>query len=393
MKAKYLSLLIICMLFLSLFSLNCGDSNAENESEDSADSTNVSENGESDSTKSEKKDDEKIDLIPVEVTTLQKGTISDYILLSTNLETEEQAEVFSRIQGIVKKISYDEGDYVKSGTVLMELEADEYVLSEKRARLAYLKQKADFERLSAMYKEDLLSKEEFEQARYATEGLEVEWEQANLNLSYTKIKTPISGVIGDRQAKPGDRIQPTDKLFSVINTSNMIAIVYVPEKEISRVAKGQIAYISSDHIPGEQFTGWLKRVSPVIDPASGTFKVTIGVKVKNKQLRAGMFVNAHIITDTHENTVLVPKTAVVYENESMNVFVVKDSIAHKISLDIGFQDHEKVESKSGLSAGDKVIVVGQAGLKDKTKVKIVSEQENTIAMKKDEVSGIENRDS
>ena len=106
-----------------------------------------------------------------------------------------------------------------------------------------------------------------------------------------------------------------------------------------------------------------------------------------------MFVNAHIITDTHEDAVLVPKTAIIYENEAMNVFVVKDSIAHKINLDVGFQDFEKVESKSGLNAGDKVIVVGQAGLKDKTKVKIVSEQENTIAVKNEKVSGIKKRDS
>lgn len=393
MKTKYFSLLIMSMMIMNLVNFNCADSNAGNESDKSADSTNVSENINSDSTKSEKKEDEKNDLIPVEVTTLNKGSISDYILLSANLETEEQADVYSRIQGIVKKINYDEGDNVKSGTVLMQLEADEYVLSEKRARLAYLKQKADFERLSAMFNEDLLSKEEFEQARYATEGLEVEWEQAKLNLSYTKIKTPISGVIGDRQAKPGDRIQPTDKLFTVINTRDMIAIVYVPEKEIGRVNKGQVAYITSDHIHGEKYTGWLKRVSPVIDPSSGTFKVTIGVKVKNNKIRAGMFVNAHIITDTHEDAVLVPKTAIIYENEAMNVFVVKDSIAHKISLDVGFQDFEKVESKSGLNAGDKVIVVGQAGLKDKTKVKIVSEQENTIAVKNEKVSGIKKRDS
>ena len=165
----------------------------------------------------------------------------------------------------------------------------------------------------------------------------------------------------------------------------MIAVVYVPEKEISNVHKGQAAFITSDNLKNEKFTGWLKRVSPVIDPSSGTFKVTIGVKNVDNTLRAGMFVNAFIVTDVHENAILIPKTAIVYENEAMSVFVVRDSIAHKITLDVGFQDHEKIESINDIHEGDKVIVVGQAGLKDQTKVKIVSERENTIAMKKDEI--------
>jgi membrane fusion protein, multidrug efflux system len=379
--------IILLLLTSSLIYSGCTVTDEKEESGDSSDSTKVEQKEDSNSENEEKKDKEKdLELIPVEVTKIKNGTISNYILLSTNLETESQADVFPRIQGIVKKINHDEGDFVKSGQTLMELEADEYVLSEQRAELNYKKQEADFERLKSMFSEDLLSKEEFEQSRYATEGLKVDWKQAELNLSYTKIKSPINGVIGDRLRKPGDRIQPTDKLFSVINTNEMIAIVYVPEKEIGRVKKGQKAFITSDNLKNTRFKGWLKRVSPVIDPASGTFKVTIGVKNVDGALRAGMFVNAYIVTAVHKDAVLIPKTALVYENEAMSVFVVKDSLAHKITLDIGFEDHEKIESLEGIEEGDKVIVVGQAGLKDQTKVKIVSERENTIAMKKDEIS-------
>jgi membrane fusion protein (multidrug efflux system) len=135
-------------------------------------------------------------------------------------------------------------------------------------------------------------------------------------------------------------------------------------------------------MPGKQFTGWIKRVSPVVDPQSGTFKVTIGVKNVDNSLRAGMFVNTHIVVSTHENAVLIPKTAIVYENERMNVFVVRDTVAHKVSLKVGFQDNEKVEALADIEEGDKVIVVGQAGLKDQTKVKIVSERKDDIAVRR-----------
>ncbi|MDQ7052379.1 MAG: efflux RND transporter periplasmic adaptor subunit [candidate division KSB1 bacterium] len=193
--------------------------------------------------------------------------------------------------------------------------------------------------------------------------------------NYTRITAPISGVIGERLRRPGERIQPTDKLFTVINTSDMIAVIHVPEKAIRQIRKGQKAYLTSDHLRGQQFPGWVKRVSPVVDPASGTFKVTIGVKNRDSLLRPGMFVNVHIIMETHDNALLVPKVAVVYENEKMYVFAVRDSVAHKIEVKPGFQDHEKIEALADLKPGEKIIVVGQAGLKDKTPVSIVAERE------------------
>ena len=320
------------------------------------------------------------DIIPVEVTKIKKGVISDYILLSTNLETEKMASVYSRIQGLVASISAEEGDIVKKGQILMTLEADEYVLAEEKARLNYLSQKSDFDRMEAMYQQNLLSKEEYEKAKFTLQGLEVDWKEAKLNLSYTQIKTPIDGIVGDRLIKPGDRIQPSDKLYTVINTSEMIAVVYAPEKEMGNVVKNQRAYITSDNLPGEQYEGWIKRVSPVVDPQSGTFKITVGVKNPNNILRAGMFVNTNIITATHENAVLIPKTAIVYENEQLRVYVVKDSIANKVPLKVGFQDYEKIESLTGIVEGDQIIVVGQAGLKDKTKVRIVNERKNELAI-------------
>ena len=383
-KRKILIELIVFFMFC-LFIYNCGDGNAKGDGGQDNDSTAVTENDSTGKEMDENKSKEDEELIPVEVTTIKRGSISDYILLSTNLETEQMADIYSRIQGLVQRNLVEEGDFVKKNQLLATLEADEYKLAAERARLNYFRQKADFDRLTAMFKQDLLSNEEHEQAKYTTDGLKIEWEQAKLNLSYTKIRSPITGVIGDRFTKPGDRIQPTDRLFTVINTNEMIGVVYVPEKELGNIEKNQVAYITSDNLRGKRFIGWVKRVSPVVDPQSGTFKVTIGVKNKNKKLRSGMFVNAHIVTDTHEKAVLIPKTAIVYENEYMNVFVVKDSVAHKITLIPGFQDHEKVEALSDINEGDKVIVVGQAGLKDQTRVKIAMERENEVAMRRSQV--------
>ncbi len=342
-----------------------------------ADKNRAGKNDSSQVSKKEgKKQDKDFEMIPVETMIIGNGDIADYILLSSNLETEIQADVYSRSQGVVDSIKTEEGRYVQKGQVMLKLEADEYVIAEKKARVEFEKQLSIFKRNEAMHAKALLSNEEFEQAKYSLETARLNWEDARLQLDYMSIRSPISGWVGDRLVKIGQRIQPTDKLFSVVNISQVIAVVNVPEKNVDDLKTGQRAILTSDNIPGVKFEGFVKRISPVVDPASGTVKVTVGVKNRSRKLKPGMFVNVNLIIAVHQNTVLVPKLAIVYENEYMNVFVVKDSLAHKIRLTPGFEDSEKIESLKDLQAGDEVIVVGQAGLKDKTRVRVVARREN-----------------
>ncbi len=380
MKLRFLNIIAIFFFFLIV---SCGSEGAEKDNPDEAknDSTSI------DSTK--KAEDEKkekdSDLIPVEVTSIGKGEISKFILLSSNLETEIQADVYPRAQGIVEKILTEEGSYVEKNSVMVKLEAQEYKIAVNKARVEYEKQLSIYKRQQVMLDEKLLSQEEFDQVKYTMESAKYTLQDARLRLDYMSITSPISGWVGERLTKIGARVQPSDKLFSVVNKTEVIAVVYVPEKNINELKIKQPAVITSENLQNEQFEAQIKRISPVVDPSSGTFKVTVGVKNKDQQLKPGMFVNVHLIIDTHKEATLIPKTAVVYENEYMNIFVVRDSIANKIKLKPGYQDSEKIEAlNDSLFTSDKVIVVGQAGMKDKTKVRVVVERENRIIASSDE---------
>ncbi|MCZ6819340.1 MAG: efflux RND transporter periplasmic adaptor subunit [Calditrichaeota bacterium] len=377
MQTRVINLLLTLTVTASLLTIGCaGD---DSHSEDGKNSTAKSKDEIKEDDKKNKSEGEdskrEEDLIPVETTVVTVGDISSFILLSSNLETEKMTDIYSRVQGIIEKIFIEEGDYVKKGQLLLQLEPDELAFREAKAKVDYEQEKNLYERKKAMSEKQLLSKEEFEMAKFSVAARKLLWQEAKLNLNHTRITAPISGVVGERLRRPGDRIQPSDKLFTVINNDEMIAVIHVPEKEIGVIKKGQKAFIKSQHLGDDQFAGWIKRVSPVVDPQSGTFKVTVGIDNKGKRLRPGMFVNVHVITDVHRNTVLVPKTAVVYQNENMHVFVVKDNIAKKVTLVPGYQDYEKIESRSGIDPDDKIVVVGQAGLKDGAKVNIVAEQE------------------
>lgn len=363
MKSLIMKLMLLILVLGLVSQTGCGSKASANGNDENKSEKKVEEN------------EKKSERIPVEVTSVTKGDIAASILFSANLETERMVDIFPRVNGIIEDIKVEEGDFVEKGQVLLEIEPDAYELAEKRARLNYQQSEANFNRLESMFEKDLISKEDFEDAKYSLEIAHVNWEEAKLNLEYTRVTAPITGYIGERLCRPGDRIQPSDKLFLVANTDEFIAVIHVPEKELATVEKDQIAYLKSDNLGTIQFPGWVKRISPIVDANSGTFKVTVGVKNEDQILRPGMFVNVHVITEQHENTLLVPKTAVVYESDKMNVFVVRDSLAHKITLKNGFQDHEKIEVLDNLVEGEKIIVVGQSGLKDKTPVKIVAERD------------------
>ena len=117
----------------------------------------------------------------------------------------------------------------------------------------------------------------------------------------------------------------------------------------------------------------MERISPVVDPTSGTYKVTIGVTDRQNLLRIGMFVSLQIITSIHENITAVPKDAIVYESGLPFIYVVRNGLAHKVLLNAGVSDELYIEAISGISDGEEIIVVGKSGLKDNAKVRVMSE--------------------
>lgn len=374
---KFTTALLIMLTCLVLAGCSTGDANsAETAAADSSSAADSTQKSDQDTSGEEAKKDGKDQptAIPVEVTRLTTGPISSFLLYSSTLETEQTVNVYSRIAGLVEEIYVEESDRVQKGARLVQIEKDEYVLAERKARLEYEKLLADYNRLKALQAEELLSEEEFLTAEINMKQAEIAWEQAKLNLEYTTVTAPISGVIGDRLVNLGDRIQTSTNLFTVANLDEKIVRLYVPQSEYAKCYKNQTAMVTTDVMAGTRFNGYVKRISPIIDPQSGTFKVTVAVKDPQNQLRPGMFVNAELIVDTHKNARLIPKSALIYENERTYFFIVSRDSSQKLELKKGFEDAEKVEILNDLEAGTQIVVLGQNGLKDGSRVKIVEEK-------------------
>ena len=359
----------ILMVLLALMGPSCGNKKKGPQQE----TTKAEQAAQEDSVKKAEKED-LIDAVPVRTTQATLGRISSYLPFPSAIETEEDVDVYSQVVGLVEQIHTEEGDYVQKGVVLARLDDDELRLSEANAKVNFNKLETGFQRVGEMYKRNLISQEEYENAKYELRQAEITWEKAKLSLKHSEIRAPIAGVISERLVKLGDRVSPSTQLFSIVNMGELIAKVFVPAKELQHLRAGQQALITSDFVPGEEFGGWIKRISPVVDPGSGTFKVTVGVQGKEDLLRPGMFVSVHIVTGTHDAVVLIPVEAVVYDGGVQYAFTVQDSVAVKVALDVGYVDRQRMEVCSGIEPGTKVIVVGQEGLKDKAKVRIISEK-------------------
>lgn len=340
------------------------------------DSQHAGNNGKADSTgtngvaKKENKAPE-VKAVPVEVTTIAAGEISSYVLTNASLETEETVDIFPQVTGIVVKLRAEEGQYVKKGGVLLDIDDREYKLREEAARVNYERQKNAHERSKNMFEKKLLSESEFEVADFNLEQARIEWEQAKLTLDYCNIKAPISGIISERTVKLGDRLLTSTKVYSIVNPDLLRAKIHLTEKDALRTRVGQRAEIVSEALPGQKFSGVVDIVSPVVDPSSGMVRVTISVADRQRLLKPGMFVNVHLYTDTKRNAVLIPKKAVIYDDNRQFVYVVRqDTLALKVTLKPGYTDRDHIEALDGIGIGDTIIVVGHSGMKDSTRVKI-----------------------
>lgn len=368
-KFKILATIFI-LISLALFTA-CGNQKAEGENKSDADSTNTdgSKLASKDLSKNNKEDD--LDSVPVETIRVWRGEMSSYILLSSTVETEQYVNVYPYLTGIVAKLLAEEGDELKKGDPLLRLDAEEYRLAEAKAGTQLKSLQNEFRRLQAQFDKELLSKEVFDKAKFNLEHARISWQEAKLNLDRTTVRAPIDGVVSLRNVRQGDRVMASVHLFSMVNLDNIIATVHVPEKELSVIEKGQLTYLTSDYLEDKRFEGYVKRISPVVNPETGTFKVTIGLDLDHEGLRPGMFVNAFIITRTNDNALILNKDAIVYDGNKRFVFVVKDSLAYKLPVEVGFEDASRIEIIGGISDTANVIIVGQNGLRDKTKVKIV----------------------
>lgn len=320
----------------------------------------------------DKDDEDKEEAVPIEVAALETGSIASTLAFSANLEAERQVKVVAEASRQITQLKVEEGDYVKRGQLLVRLQDDAQKSALTKVKSQVEKAEREFIRQQRLYSQELISEEVYNNATYELEQLRISQQDAERELSFTEVRAPISGTITGRMVSLGDQVQIGQELFEIIDFASIVARVYVPEKHLSALFTGLPANVKAQSALGLQYACNVKRIAPIVDPKSGTVKVTINVGAK-KGLRPGMYVDVDLITATHEDALLVPKRAIIYDNDQMFVYRLKgEDRVERVFIDPLLADKFYIEPSEGFDVGDQVVVAGQAGLKEGALVRVPS---------------------
>jgi membrane fusion protein (multidrug efflux system) len=309
--------------------------------------------------------------IPVEAAVAQRGAVAATYSGTTTLEAAQEATVVAKVGGTVAEIYAEEGRTVRAGDALAKLDDTELRYDCEQAQANYEKKQQEFARSQTLYDRHLISADAFDGMKYDLAVLKASYDIAKLNLDRTVIRSPIDGVVARRLVKVGNTLTPNQSVYVVTDFDPLLAVLYVPENALARIKPGQAAVISADALGGKNFTGRVARLSPVVDPQTGTFKVTVEVRRSDRVLAPGMFSRVSVTYDVHKDALTVPRAAIITEDGESAVYVVKDGVAHRVPVSLGYADGDKVEITRGLKNGDAVVTLGQNSLKDGAKVAVV----------------------
>jgi RND family efflux transporter MFP subunit len=316
--------------------------------------------------------------------TVKRVAMPELLDVVGTVRARTSAVVSTRIPGSISVLRVREGDHVKKGQLLIQLDAQE---NQATAAVAYAaidearrgldealsrKKLSDttFDRYQNLFKEQAVSRQEFDvrqtEKDMAAQGVAraearlrqaQEGSKASATMSdYTKIIAPISGVVASKQADLGASVFPGQPLLTIEDEGSYQLELALPESDAAKVKPGSSLQVTLDSI-GSTFAAKIAEIVPTADPGSRTFVAKIALAQKN--LKSGMFGRASIELGAKVDGITVPRKAVVERGALTSVWVVeKDGSARMRIVKAGRQTGERVEILSGLTDGDRLIVTG-----------------------------------
>lgn len=324
-------------------------------------------------------EDEKEEPVPVELAFVEVRDMPAYLGTTATLEPDKQAQILAKIDGEIRALHVEEGDWVSAGQVVATLDGAAQQVAYEEANASFHSVESDLARAKELHKEELASEKDLNDAQYKFEQAIAQRKAAQLQVDYTRILAPFAGQITQRYVDPGQTVAPGAALFALVDRDPLLARIHLPEREALKIQPGQKVVISSDTRPTEEVTGDVIRVAPVVDARTGTVKVTCQVDGRNEKLRPGSFVRVRVQTDMRRGVLAIPKRAMVQEGGETYVFCVEADSVRKLPILTGLTNHKYVEITGGLTGGEQVVTVGHGALKTGSKIREVGTQESSVA--------------
>ncbi len=308
--------------------------------------------------------------VTVEVATAVQRPVAASYTGTAPLEAPAESQVVAKTSGVALSVLVQEGDVVRAGQTLVRLDSSRAELQAAQTAAQMHKLQNQFARAEKLASEQLIAASDYDQIRYDLANARATNRLANLELSYADVKAPISGVVASVTPKPGNFVQINTPIVRIVDTSELEAVLNVPERELATLEQGLPVELTVDALPGKRFSGLVDRISPVVDAGSGTFRVITAFD-SGGLLKPGMFGRISIDYDKRANALVVPRMALLEGTGDAAVFAVRDGKVARVPVELGYLDAGWAEIREGLKLGDQVVIAGKSALRDGSEVTVV----------------------
>lgn len=301
--------------------------------------------------------------------------ISDLLNGRISYDENVTSRISSPIPGRVLTLRAEIGDKVQRGTVLVNIDSPDLSSAEadwRKAQADELRKKLAYERAKSLFEVEVLARKDYESAdadylQSKAETKRTQLRMKNLHASGNEdgrfgLKSPISGVVADKQINPGQEVRPDspNPLFTITDLSHLWVIVDVPERSAAEIHAGQIINIETDTYPDRLFFGKVELVGLALDPSTRRIQVRCTVKNEDNKLKPEMFARVSFVADGEtKKAVPLPNTSIFVEGAYSYVFVeTRPGTFEKRRVNVKIKGYEKSYIDSGLTKGEKVVTEG-----------------------------------
>lgn len=314
--------------------------------------------------------------------TIEPMLFEEYIQLPVTVRPYREVELGVANGGEVVAIHADKGTQVREGTVLIETDKTLAAAQLRTAQANLDYQQSEFNRSRRLLDEGSITQAAFDVVQLQVSLARSSVDQAQKQVDNSTLVAPFSGVITDRSAEIGAILSPGYPAFRLIDINRVKVLTGIPEKYISDFKVGSLVNIRFDAYPERLYNGRIDFISPEADPAVRTFRAEIVVNNSDHTLKAGIMGNARILRKTIEDAIVIPLNAVIEGQTGRVVYILRDNVAQRVTVELGGSRGEYVHVISGIEPGDRLVVAGQYEVVTGERVNVTGE----ITIDREEVS-------
>jgi RND family efflux transporter MFP subunit len=306
-------------------------------------------------------------------------------VISGSLQARRAATLRAEVGGALLEVKVEQGQAVKRGELLARIDdaalQDQLIAARSTARVtgnALEVAKAEEERNAKLAESGVITQRDFDRVKLARQQAEAQLSEAQARLaltqdqlSRTRISAPFDGAVSERQANAGDVVAPGTPLVTVVDPTSLRLEAAVPAEYASKLQAGTPVDFRVAGYGQQGFTGKIERVNPVVDPATGQVRIYVAIPNSEQALLAGLFAQGRVASETRE-ALAVPLSAVDQRGTSPSVLRVKDGKVERATVELGLRDEvaQQVEIRTGLQAGDVVVLGSAKDLAEGTRVQV-----------------------